>query len=231
MGSFSLRVSAAAGWIAFLGIVGGLIIIPTLIAGQPPTAATPTADAMAYFGHHDLVAINAVLSVFVGGLPIVPFGLGLRETFGGRADDRAAVLADIGLLLLIATLPVYVVSGAIGAALATAASGDVATFNVLHQLYQLLYNGAADVLEGAWIGAFSLAALSGSVPRWIGWLGITLAASRWIKAFVPLGSVPDAIISVSGLLFVAWFLVVVVALTMRVRGSTRAVAPTPSLVG
>jgi hypothetical protein len=219
MASFSLRLAAAAGWVAFIGIVGGLILVPTLIAGQPPTAATPLADAMGYFAHPGFAALNALGSVLVAGLPIVPFGLGLRLMLRDSENERSAVMADVGFVLLMVALPVYVVSGALGGALAATANGNPAIFGVLHQLYQLLYNGAADVLEGAWIGAFAIAALLGGGSLWLGWLGLALAASRWIKAFVPVGAVPEAIIPISGVLFVAWFLVMVVTLTRAARAS------------
>src|SRR2546423_5095587 len=49
--------------------------------------------------------------------------------------------------------------------------------------------------------------------RWIGWLGVAVALSRWIKAFVPVSGVPETIIPISGILFLAWFLAIVVALT------------------
>jgi hypothetical protein len=216
MTSRSLQIGAAAGWFALIGIVGGLIVIPTLIGGQPPTAATSVADAMRYFGHPGFALLNALVSVFVAGVPIVPFGLGLRTMLRDSPDGQATFMADVGLLLLIVALPVYVVSGAIGGALAATAGGDPAIFGVLHQLYRFLYNGAADVLEGAWIGAFAIAAMIGGGSRWISWLGIALAASRWLKAFVPFGG-PDAIIPVSGLLFIGWFLATVVMLTLRAR--------------
>jgi hypothetical protein len=222
--AFPLRLAAAFGWIGFVGVAGGLIALPTAIAGQPPTMNTPLADVLAYFRHGELVALTAVVSVFVAGLPILPFGLGLREITG---SSRGQAMADLGFLVLVITLPIYVVSDAIGAALTTAASGDPGTFASLHALYQLLYNGAADVLEGAWIGAFSIAALWAPVPRWFGWLGLALAASRWVKAFVPVAAVPEAIIPVSGVLFVAWFLAAVILVTRRAmagEASTVAVA-------
>lgn len=223
--SFPLGPAALFGWIALVGVVGGLIVIPTAIAGQPPTMATPLPEALDYFRHTELVGLGAVISVFLAGLPILPFGLGLRTLFGSADDPRAGRLADIGMAILIVTLPIYVVCGALGAALATAAAGDATTFPALHAFYQLLYNGSADVLEGAWIGAFSLAALLAPMPRLVGWLGLVLAASRWIKAFVPVAAIPGAIIPISGILFVAWFLAVVVLLTMRARGATAAARP------
>jgi hypothetical protein len=210
----TLRLGAAAGWVAFVGVVGGLIVIPTVIAGQPPTIRTPAADVARYFAHPEFVGLFAVVATLLAGVPIIPFGLGIRA-MAGEGSARSRVLAELGFLLLIATVPVYVVSDALGAVLA-ASQSDAAVFGSVHQLYELLYNGSADALEGAWIGAFSLAMLDSTLPRWLGWLGVVLAASRWVKAFVPVTSaVPDAVITVSGVLFLAWFLAVVIALTRR----------------
>ena len=216
---FTLRLGAIAGWIAFAGVVGGLTIVPMILAGQPPTIRTPLADVARYFGHSELITLYAVVGVAVAAVPIVPFGMGLREMTGG-SSPRAAAVAGMGFFLLVASIPLYVVSSALGAALASLAGVDASIFGPLHQVYELLYNGAADVLEGAWIGGFSVAMLLGTGPRWIGWLGVTLALSRFVKAFIPVTSlVPDAVSALSGLLFLAWFLAMVVALTRRSLGS------------
>jgi hypothetical protein len=220
----TLRLGAAAGWVAFLGVVGGLIVIPTVIAGQPPTIRTPEADVARYFAHPEFVGLFAVVATLLAGIPIIPFGLGIRA-MAAEGSARSRVLADMGLLVLIATVPVYVASDALGAALA-ASQSDGAVFGSIHQLYELLYNGSADVLEGAWIGAFSLAMLDTTLPRWVGWLGLVLAASRWIKAFVPVTpAIPEAIIAVSGVLFLTWFLTIVVALTRRALRPAARVTP------
>ena len=216
-----LSFAAVAGWIAFVGVAGGLILVPTIIAGQPPTMNTATADAIAYFRHRELIPLNAVISVFIAALPILPFGLGIWQVLGAGPDPRAATWADLGFLTLVVTVPIYVVCSALGAALSFAVDAP-ASFTMLHQLYQLLYNGAADVLEGAWIGAFALAALWAPVPRWLGWLGLVLATSRWVKAFVPVAAVPEAIIAISGVLFLAWFLAIVVVVTRAARREPRA---------
>jgi hypothetical protein len=222
---FEVRLAAVAGWIAFVGVVALFIVIPTLLAGQPPTVNTQPAAAMAYFRHPALALINGVLGIFVGILAILAFGYGLRSVLISGGDERTKVLADLGLAVLIVTLPVYVVSSAMGAMLVQAASGDPATFANLFRFYDVLYDGAADVLEGAWIGAFSIAAFGGALPRWLAWLGIGVMATRWIKAFVPVAAVPEAIIPISGVIFLAWFLAIVVTMTREAR---RASADAPA---
>jgi len=225
-----VRLAAMAGWIAFVGVVGLLIVIPTMLAGQPPTVSSRPSDVIAYFRHPELAIIYGGLGSFVGILAIIAFGYGLRTVLVAGGGERAKVFADLGLALLVVTLPIYVVSSALGAMLVQAADGDPATFASLFRFYDLLYDGAADILEGAWIGAFSLAGLGGALPRWLAWLGIGVTATRWIKAFVPVAAVPEAVIPVSGVIFLAWFLAIVVWMTRQARRSP-AGSPNPALAG
>ena len=223
--TFEIRLGAVAGWLGLAGITFAFIVIPALLAGQPPTVNTPPAAVVAYFRHPEFAALNGVIGVFVGILTIVPFAFALRSLLGA-ARDRARTFADLGLALVLVAAPVYLVSSALAAMLVQAATGDAATFATLFRLYDVLYDGGADVLEGAWIGAFSVAAiLGGGLPRWIGWLGVAVALSRWVKAFVPVAPVPEIVITISGLLFLAWFVASVSALT---RAAYRA-APGPVL--
>ncbi|MEP7106291.1 MAG: hypothetical protein ABI838_10640, partial [Chloroflexota bacterium] len=63
MSQFAIRLGAAAGWLALVGVVAGLIVIPTVIAGQPPTSYTELSAVRAYFAHPEL----AILLGFVSG--------------------------------------------------------------------------------------------------------------------------------------------------------------------
>ena len=210
---FAIRLGAAAGWIGFLGITLAFIAIPMALAGQPPTAATDLPTAMAYFRHPEFALINGVIGVFVGVVAILPFGIALRTVLSDVADDRSRAFADLGLAVLLVAAPVYLISGSLGATLVQAADGDAGLFAILFRWYQVLYNGGADVLEGAWIGAFSLAMLGGAMPRWLAWLGIVLGVSRCVKAFAPFVTLPAAVELVSGVLFLAWFAATVIVLT------------------
>jgi hypothetical protein len=214
---FEVRLGAVAGWIALIGIVALFIVFPTAVAGQPPTVHTEPAVVMAYFRHPEFALVNGVLGVFVGILASLAFGYGLRSILRSGSDDVTRTFADLGLALMIVTLPVYLVSSAMGAMLVQAADGDPATFASLFRFYDLLYDAGADVLEGAWIGAFSIATLGSRLPRWIGLLGIAVMATRWIKAFVPVAGVPDAIIPLSGVIFLVWFVAIVAAVTREAR--------------
>lgn len=216
-GSYPVKLGAVAGWIGFVGIVSAFIVIPMALAGLPPTIATDLSAVATYFRHPEFVFINGFVGVFVGAVAVIVFGFGLRCALRESGDDRSRSFADLGLALLIVSVPVYIISSALGATLVAAADGDVGTFAILFRLYETVYDGAADVLEGAWIMSFSIAMLGGAMPRWLGLLGIALGLSRWVKASIPFGGPVDAIIPVSGILFVIWFLAVVIALTNVAR--------------
>jgi len=225
--SLEVRVGAVAGWISFIGVVVAFIAIPMALAGQPPTVNSDPAAVMAYFRHPEFALINGVLGVVFGIVAIVIFVYGLRSLLVAAGDARARLFADLGLLFVIVATPVYLVSGALGAMLVQASSGDPTTFASLFRFYDVMYDGGADILEGAWFGAFSIALLVSPLPRWIGWLGVLVLISRWIKAFIPVAPVPEAIIPVSGILFAAWFLAVVVLLTREARRGVPRAASVP----
>jgi hypothetical protein len=211
--SFEVRLGAVTGWIALVGIAVGFIAIPMAIAGQPPTVNTDPAAVVAYFRHPEFTMIYGVAGIFWGIVALVPFAYGLRSLLRSGSDDRAGVFADLGFVLLLVAAPAYLVAAALGATLVQAANGDPATFATLFRFYDLLYDGGADVLEGAWIGAFSIAALWAPVPRWVAGLGLGLAISRWIKAFIPVAPVPELVSTLSGLLFIVWLIAVVAVVT------------------
>lgn len=228
--SYAVRLGAAAGWIGFVGIVAAFIVVPMMLAGQPPTMNTDLTAVMAYFRHPEFAVINGFLGVFVGAVAIVAFAYGLRTALHQTGDSRTQTFADLGLAILIVSVPVYIVSATLGATLVQAADGDAGTFATLFRLYEVTYDGAADVLEGAWILSFSIASLGGAFPRWLGWLGIALGLSRWVKATIPFGAPLEGIIPISGILFIAWFLCMVIALTNAARrpGLTRAADVVPA---
>ena len=218
MSSSIVRFGAVAGWLGLVGVVGGLIVIPAAIAGPPPTSSTDLSAVRAYFGHSQLAVQFGLVNGFIA-VAFVTFGLGLRATIRSAGDDRSGALADIGLGLIVVTIPLYLVSGALGATLVDAAGRGAGELATLFRLYDVTYDGLADVLEGAWIGAFSLALLNGTLPRWIGSLGVIVGVARWIKAVAPFVALPDAVAAIGGLLFLAWFVAIVVALSRIARRS------------
>lgn len=223
MSPFAIRLGAAAGWLALIGVVAGLVIIPAAIAGQPPTTYTDMSVVSAYFAHPQLAILLGLATGFIA-LAFVPFGLGLRAAVSSSsAGDRA--WADVGVGLLVIALGINLVSGALGATLVEVATRGGAELAPLFRLHEVMFNGLADVLEGGWIGAFSLAMLGGAMPRWIGWFGVAFGLAHWVKALEPFVKLPDAVDLLFGPLLVVWFLATVVALTRVALHS----ASTPSL--
>lgn len=225
-GSFSIRFGAVCGWIGLIGVVSLFIVIPTLLAGQPPTSTTDPATVVAYFSHSELAPMNGVLGPFVGVLAIIPFAIGLRAAIREGAGERSSAFADLGLAVVVVAAPIYLISGALAAALVDAAGRDAGTFATLFRLYDVLYDAGADVLEGGWIAAFSVAMIGGRLPAWLAWLGIAVGLSRWVKAFAPFVPAVGVITLPSGLLFILWFISAVVVLT-RVALRTRT-GPAPA---
>jgi hypothetical protein len=212
MSPFAIRIGAGAGSIAFIGVLVGLIAIPIAIAGQPPTSASDPSVVRAYFAHPQLSIFLGLVQAFTT-VAVIAFGIGLRSAIRSDGDERGRVAADTGLALLTVASALYLVSGALAVALVDAATRDAGEFPGLFRLYDVLYNGMADVFEGAWIGAFSLAMLAGQFPRWLGWLGVAVGLSRWAKALAPFVALPGVLAILSGVLFLVWFLGTVVVLS------------------
>src|SRR4026209_2111456 len=186
MEPFHIRVGAAAGWVALVGVTVLLVIGPMVIAGQPPSSLSSPAEVAAYFGHGSLAPLYGVVGPLVVLSAIVPFAIGLRAALrAGAPGGRTAAFADYGVGFLLVAAALYAVSGSMVAGLVDAAGRDVGALMTLFRQYDVLYDAAADVPEGAWLGAFSIAMIGGPMPRWVGWLGFIVAGSRWLKAFAP----------------------------------------------
>lgn len=222
MDRFGLRVGAAMGWFSVIGVAVGLVVIPMAIAGQPPTLGSPGGVARAYFAHEQLAVVN-VLSPLIA-IAMIGFGLALRNALRA-GNERARLAADVGLLALIVTAPLYVLSSSLGAALVGEATRDSNSFDALFRLYSIVYDSGADFLEGSWVGAFALATLLGPGHRWLGGLGVAVALSRWVKALAPVVALPDALAMIGGIAFLVWFAWTVLWLT---RLATRAMDPATS---
>ena len=212
MNRFGLRIGAVFGWIAFLGVTIGLVVLPMAIAGQPPTLHSAAVDVRTYFGHQELAVVNALSPLIA--IALIPFALALRNALRD-GDDTARFAADVGILAVIVAAPLYVISSSLGVALAGLATGDANAFDASFRLYSVLYDGGADFLEGAWVGAFALAMLGAPEGRWLGGLGVAVALSRWVKATAPVVALPDALALVGGIAFLVWFAWTVVWLTRR----------------
>lgn len=219
MSLFSVRLGAAAGWLSLIGLVVGLIVLPAAIAGQPPSSSNTATEIQAYYKHSALALLNGYVTGFVA-LGFVVFALGLRTAIGA-GSDRDRTFADLGVALTIIAMSLNLVSGALVAALVDAAGRGSADLSQLARLHDVIYDGLGDVLEGGWIGAFSVAMLGGSLPRWIGWYGIALGFAHWVKAVGPFAAMPAALDILFGILILVWFLATVVALTQVARQPLR----------
>ena len=82
MSPFAVRLGVLGGWLGLIGVVGGLIVIPTAIAGQPPTSSSDLSAVRAYFAHPQLGIQFGLVNGFVA-IAFVMFGLGLRAAVGG----------------------------------------------------------------------------------------------------------------------------------------------------
>lgn len=229
MNDWSVRVGAWSGWISLVGVLVALVVLPTAIAGAPPIAATDMTAVRAHFAHAELAWLLGLANTFVI-VAIIPFGLGMRTWLA--TTPAARYLATLGLAFLVVSAGLYLVQGALAAALVQA-SRDGGEIAGLYRFYDVLYNSAADVLEGSWVLGFGLAMAvqDGPMLRWVGALGVLVGITRWGKALIPFaGPAPDAIPMVLGLLFFVWFAAAVVGLT-RASATSVAHEPAPAGVG
>lgn len=212
MKSWSHRVGAWAGWIALVGILVMLVVLPSAIAGPPPVAVTDMTVVRGYFAHPELAWLLGLANTFLI-VAVLPFGIALRERLSSTAAARS--FSTLGLGFLVIASGIYLTQGAVAAALVQV-SRDGGDLGGLFRFYDVLYNSAGDILEGSWVLGFSLgmASQAGPFPRWVAALGVIVGVSRWGKAVVPfIGPVPAAVPMVLGVLFFAWFAASVIGLT------------------
>lgn len=229
MDGWVVRIGAVAGWIFLIGVLVVLLILPTLIAGQPLSATVDADRIRTYFAHQELAPLIGLFPPFLS-VAVVTFGLALREVFRDRPG--AHFYATGGLAFLLVTSALYVTQAALAATLITLATTGGEEIVPVFRFYDVLYNNAADVLEGTWILGFSLAMLKSSTfPSWIGWVGVVVAVSRWAKAFAPFtGAFPDAILALLGVFLFVWLGATVIQLTRLARTVAKNQTPTASAV-
>lgn len=215
MSRYAVRVGAGAGWFALAGLLIGLVILPAAIAGQPPTTSSSATEIRDYFSHPELGILNGYVTGFVA-IGFVAFGLGLRSALA-TGTDRDRFFADLGVALLVIAMGLNVISGALVAAGVDATARGTSDLTQLLAFHNVTFDGLGDVVEGGWIGAFSIAMLGGAMPRWIGWFGVALGVAHIGKALGPFIALPDAIDAVFGVVIALWLLATVVALTRLAR--------------
>ena len=194
------RIGAYAGWISVIGIFAYHIGL-TAIVGQRVSGTTDVAAIQTYYQH--AVIAPASIAPFVVMVAVLVFALAMREVLGALPGGR--FLANLGLLLAVAEIPVILTASSIEAALVTTATsgGDVLP---LFRFWDVLYNSAAYVLEAGWVGAFGLAMREvTSFPRWLPRLSLVVAALQLVNMSAIWVGIPDALTLVGNVFFAIFF--------------------------
>jgi hypothetical protein len=211
------RIGAYAGWISVIGIFAYHIGL-TLIVGQRVSGTTDVAAIRSYYQH--AVIAPASIAPFVVMVAVLVFALAMREVLGALPGQR--FLANVGLLLAVAELPVILTVSSLGAALVTTATsgGDVLP---LFRFWDVLYNSAAYVLEAGWVGAFGLAMREATnFPRWLPRVSLLVAALQLVNMTAIWVGIPDTFTLVGNLFFGIFFVGASIGLGRLAGGPARA---------
>jgi hypothetical protein len=195
------RIGAYAGWISVFGIFAYHIGL-TVVVGQRVSGTTDVAAIQSYYQH--AVIAPASIAPFVVMIAVLAFALAMREILSALPGAR--FLANLGLLLAVAEIPVILTESSLEAALvATATSGgDVLP---LFRFWDVLYNSAAYVLEAGWVGAFGLAMREApGFPRWLPRLALVVAALQIVNMTAIWVGIPDALTLVGNVFFGVFFI-------------------------
>jgi hypothetical protein len=195
------RIGAYAGWISVFGIFAYHIGL-TVVVGQRVSGTTDVAAIQSYYQH--AVIAPASIAPFVVMIAVLVFALAMREILSALPGAR--FLANLGLLLAVAEIPVILTESSLEAALvATATSGgDVLP---LFRFWDVLYNSAAYVLEAGWVGAFGLAMREApGFPRWLPRLALVVAALQIVNMTAIWVGIPDALTLVGNVFFGVFFI-------------------------
>ncbi len=194
------RIGGYAGWISVIGIFGYHIGL-TAIVGQRVSGTTDVAAIRSYYEH--AVIAPASIAPFVVMIAVLVFALAMREVLAALPGGR--FLANLGLLLVVAELPVILTTSSLEAALVTTATsgGDVLP---LFRFWDVLYNSAAYVLEAGWVGAFGLAMREASAfPRWLPRMALLVAALQLVNMTAIWVGIPDTFTLVGNVFFAIFF--------------------------
>ena len=194
------RVGAYAGWISVIGIFGYHVGL-TAVVGQRVSGTTDVAAIQSYY-QHGLIA-PASIAPFLVMVAVLIFALAMREILAALPGGR--FLANLGLLLAVAELPVILTTSSLEAALVTTATsgGDVLP---LFRFWDVLYNSAAYVLEAGWVGAFGLAMREATgFPRWLPRFALLVGAVQLVNMTAIWIGIPDAFTLVGNVLFALFF--------------------------
>ena len=217
------RIGAYAGWISVIGIFAHNIGL-TAIVGQRVSGTTDIAAIQDYYRH--TIIAPASIAPFVVMVAILVFALSLREALGTLPAGR--FLANLGILLAVAEVPVILTESSLQAALVTTATtgGDVLP---LFRFWDVLYNSAAYVLEAGWVGAFGLAMRGApAFPRWLPRFSLLVAALQLVNMTAIWVGIPDSLTLVGNLTFGAWFVGASIGLGRLAAAPARVIAMQPA---
>jgi len=224
------RLGSWAGWISLVGILGYHVALVAL-AGER-VSGTVDVDAIRAYHAQPIVA-SATVEQFLVILVVAVFGVALREalvasTAGTVLASRTRTLAGIGLVALIAELPVILVVGSAQAAIVVGveAGEPVVTF---FRFWDVLYNSALYGLEATWVLAFGLAVRALPVfPRLLGWLAPLVAALLLLNVFAIWVGIPDSATLPASLGLSVWLAAASVGLGRLGRADDRELAAQPA---
>lgn len=213
------RAGAWAGVVALVGIFGYHLALMA-IAGPRVSGTTDAAVIAAYYQRPEIAPLG--VAVFLVVIPMAIFVLALREALSISPWTR--FLATIGLVAVIAELPVLLTAIAAQAALVETAraGGDVLG---LFRFWDALYNSGAYALEATWVAAFGLAMRDvAAFPRWLPRYSLLTAALLAINVSAIWIGIPDAATLPSALFLGLWF-------AAASFGLGRSAAAVPQVVG
>jgi hypothetical protein len=196
------RIASLAGLATLASILVVEVVVPSAIAGTPISGTLDRATISAYYDHAGLEVVLG-LGLFAIALPaFVIFAVSVREL---AADDRRArYWATLGSAFALCAVPVYVLKGAIAAALVGivgAGLDPVALFRV----YDLAYNGAIYPLEAAYVAGLGWTFVTlGVAPAWLRWLTIGAAAVQAMNGLVLFLGLPGPTTLPGNLAFALW---------------------------
>lgn len=196
------RMAGVAGLVALAAILTVEVVVPSVVAG-PPLSGTLDRDLITAYYAHPGLELALGLGLFVVAVPaFVVFAVTIREL--ARDDERARYLATIGGAFALVAAPIYIVKGAIAAALVgiVGMSLDPAP---LFRVYDLVYNGAIYPFEAAYVLCLGLAVVAlGPSRTWLRWLTIGTAAILLVNTLVVWLGLPSAAALPGNLVFSAW---------------------------
>jgi len=195
------RTGAIAGWLTLAGILVFEVIGPQIIAGQRVSGTLDAASIQAYYRHTALSYF--ALGQFLITLTFVPFALALRESLVVGA--RARFLAKLGLLFVIAEVPLLITKSALQATLVTIATsgGDVVPF---FRFWDTLYNGGLYAMEAGLAVTFTLAMRNmREFPRWMPLFGLVVGALQLMNLSALFVGIPDSVTVIGNITLAIWF--------------------------